>query len=105
VGEKLGGDGGGALLKGHGGEAAEGEGPAAGVPRGSARPWGLAPTGGRRPDHFPAVTRAGGATLFEQERGGGARSLMCGTWLAVGEGGRREERGHVGQPGKRNGVG
>jgi hypothetical protein len=28
--------------------------------------WGLAPTGGRRPDRVPAAARAGGAPLFRQ---------------------------------------
>jgi hypothetical protein len=32
--------------------------------------WGLAPTGGRRPDRDPTVARAGGASLFGQRRAG-----------------------------------
>jgi hypothetical protein len=46
------GDGGGALFKWHDGEATEGD-PAVRVPHGAIRPWGLAPTGGWRPDRVP----------------------------------------------------
>jgi hypothetical protein len=38
------------------------------MPCGVEAAWGLAPTGGRRPDRGPAVTRAGGAPLFRQWR-------------------------------------
>jgi hypothetical protein len=57
------------------GEKKWGGGAAVGVPRGTGAAWGLAPTGGRRPDRVPAdrgpaTARAGGASLFGQRRAG-----------------------------------
>jgi hypothetical protein len=71
-GRKIGGTGGDAPFKGCDGEATRGgggRGPAARMPRGVGRAWGLAPTDGRRPDRVPgdcgpAVACAGGAALF-----------------------------------------
>jgi hypothetical protein len=46
-----------------------------GVPHGVGAAWGLAPTGGRRPDRVavdcdPGAMRTGGASLFKQRRVG-----------------------------------
>jgi hypothetical protein len=55
------------LLRGGGGQQ-RGGGLATEMPCGVEAAWGLAPTGGRRPDRGPAVTRAGSAPLFRQWR-------------------------------------
>jgi hypothetical protein len=68
-------------------------GPTVRTPRGTERAWGLALTGGRRPDRVPvdrgpAAAHAGGAAWFWV---GALRGwLTCGPRLAAGEGGRRE---------------
>jgi hypothetical protein len=64
-----------------------GGGPAVRTPCGVERVWGLASTGGRRPDR---VLAGHGATLFQA----GARRgrLTHGPRLAAGEGGGRETR-------------
>jgi hypothetical protein len=78
-----------------------GGGLAVGVPRGAGVAWGLAPTGGRRPDRVPVVARTGGASLFGQWRGG------TDAWaLAVGGRGsekREARRAWAGPEGKRVG--
>jgi hypothetical protein len=63
------------------------------MPCGAGRAWGLASTGGRRPDRVPVDRGARGQRALFRPGAGGTGSLTCGTWLAAVEGGSRERHG------------
>jgi hypothetical protein len=95
---KAGGDGGGTLLKGHGGRAAEGG------PRGEGATRRREDVG-PRPDRRVAPERpwpgSGARGRCGAVRTGEHRPLTCGPWPAAGVRGSGEAWGRVGRPGKK----
>jgi hypothetical protein len=72
------------------------------------RSWGLAPTGGRRPDRVPAgrdpdAARAGDATLFGPRRAGADGRAPAAVRAGRERRGARRSRVCVGRPEKKTG--
>jgi hypothetical protein len=86
-----------------------GGGPDVGVPHGVGAAWGLAPTGGRRPDRVPAgrdpdAACAGGASLFGQRHASTDGRAPVAVRAGRKRRGARGARARVGQPEKKNRV-